>query len=87
MVVKVRSLEWFEENAFRDDDGDYWKTMELRDAHNEMRIGTVSEVEGKYVPKKVIGKVLKHINQDFYNKHKWIVEEILTQNEYPEYFL
>lgn len=83
-LVILQPLEWFKENAYEDEVGDYWKSKE--DAN---RCVQHAEPDNWYMSPSSIGKGI--IDLDEYgppkNCRKWCTLEKVTKENYPEYFL
>jgi hypothetical protein len=83
-LVKLKPLEFFEANAFKDHDGDYWKTKEYRDYFDKNH----TELEDSYaVYPKNIEKGYMEIPEYVVQINKWAIERVLNIIDDPEYFL
>ena len=87
MVVRIKPFRWFIENAVEDDEGDFWENEEAKNDYYNSRKESVLNESLSYISKKQTGKILMNVSLDFYNNHIWAIEEVLTQDEYPECFL
>jgi len=74
MIVKLKPLSWFKENAFEDKEGDFWSANDK--GTNEY-----------YVPKTFVNTVLFNVTPQGYEAFRWAVDKILTKEDYPEYFV
>jgi len=82
----MQSLEWFEKNAFKDMDGEFWETEKLRDQYNkgeEYEIPWNNEDLEPAIPAKICGGIWIIDTE----KKMWGVKIVLTVEEYPEYFI
>ena len=84
MIVQFHSLKWLQANAWEDDTDDYWPNEE---AFTEWEATTMLATElDQWVAYDEIGKVLDLKSSQSGGNTKWAYT-ILTQEEYPEYYL
>ncbi len=78
----IQNLEWFQENAFIDSEGNFWEYEE--DAIVFENYENITRWD-KIIYNEDIGKILDkdNLNEDFY----WAVKMIVTSENHPEYFL
>ena len=84
ILVKLKPLEWFKENAFKDHDGDFWKTLQARRQFDNYHQD----------PPNDYAMYSHNIERGFmeYEAHiakaqSWAIERVLTKENDPEYFL
>ncbi len=83
--VRFRSVDWFKENAWEDFDGDYWPTEE------DYKLWDKDSSDEDYILSKWImwqdaGKIVSYKEYEKINP-AWGIEEEITKEEYPEYYL
>ena len=88
MKIKLKPLDWFKQNAFKDKDGDFWATAESRNSYNNGN-GKVSNllIKHTYVTKRIINAPFLSVDAEVYENIAWAVATIITKREYPEYFI
>ena len=84
MLVKLKTLKWFEQHAFKDHDGDYWETASNRDYFDVFH--TKSTNTYAIYPHN-IEKGFMEYEPHIARIQSWTIERILTKENGPEYFL
>ena len=84
-IYKLKPLEWFKLNTFKDDDGDYWESeYYFNEWSNDMNKGNL-----KYIDSGAVQLEVLNIDKDFImvTQVDWGTEYEITRETYPEYFL
>ncbi len=82
-IIKYHPLEWFEQHAFKDHDGDYWKHKDDRNHYDKFHNSPIYEnapasiyyVEG---PIELFG---------IFDEYQWAIEKVYNKEENPELFI
>ena len=93
MKIRVQPQEWFEKNCYKDDEGDWWENKETADIYFKNQGKTEHEQYEKflYFGDEVdrgdkFGKVVD-VDVDEKISWEWAVQEYITKEKYPEYYL
>ena len=93
--VRIQPLSWFEENAHKDNDNDYWENEETAGIYFKYQMQEKIDIAdyekffytGTHVsPELTYGKVID-VDNFYKSSWEWAVQEYITQDKYPEYFL
>ena len=89
--IRVQPLEWFKKNCYKDKENDWWKNKEDAEIFfKNMRVADIEKYE-KFLffgmpDRKNFGNV---VDADVLEKEnwEWAVQEYITIEDYPEYYL
>ena len=84
-LYQVQSLEWFKENAFQDNDGDFWEEEKEKDIWN----GTNHSGQDRYckiIDHEDAGQIITEA-YSWYPKSTWAIKYEITKKTHPEHFL
>ena len=91
-AIKLKSLEWFEENAFLDHDGDYHPNEKDRDYYDKRH--QMPMRDGKLYYKSVYRKnirenimYIRKYDEEQIHLYKWALEKVLYPETDPQYFI
>jgi len=92
-AIKLKPIEWFEENAFLDHDGDYHPTKDDRYYYDNYH-SMPKDGNGKLYYKSIYSKnildrimyIIKYESEKL-ELYKWGIEEIYTPETHPQYFI
>jgi len=88
MLVKLKPLNWFKQNAFVDKEGDFWVTEELRNCYDSVHKRLLDIKDTRIcVTRDSASALFSHVDKDDYKNLVWAIDKILTKEEYPEYFI
>lgn len=81
-VLKLQSLQWFEENAYQDESGDFWVNEE------EYLLPPNTKRGGwKVILLSTLLQSVIHVDEDKIEIYKWGAIEIYNHIDNPEYFI
>lgn len=91
MIVKVlfKPRLWFECNAYKDVDGEYWETFSLCDNYDigkKFNASFTGEELDVAIPNLVLGSVWQ-LPEDQVKNKMWGIEEVYTPETHPEHFI
>jgi len=89
-IIKIKPLSWFQENAYKDDHGDWWESEEIcdnweTDNWSSKDTGTFGDLLWVYAHN--IGTTFNMDNNYPGYKIDWAIEKEYTKEEYPEFYL
>ena len=84
VLVRYQPKDWFEKNAFKDSNGDYWPTEEF--FHKYYNAAMLFTAEDDFILSNNINKI-KLIHEIEYDSEKWGIKEVLSKEDYLEYFI
>jgi len=91
MLVRIKPLEWFEENAFSDEDGDFWPNEKDRDLFNQCEVmeipDEVREYNTHHLNSLVIKNKILHIDSKNLDDIMWGVEKVLDPEKDSMYYV
>ena len=87
-LYQLQSLEWLEENAYKDLDGDWWIRKEAYKSHEKAGMEMYDDSELLYEPNAgallTQAEYLKESEQSYFD---WAIRIVYTRQSHPEYFL
>jgi len=86
MLVKLKPLKWFQENAFKDHDGDYWETESNKDHFDTFHIKSPNTNTYAMNPYNIENGFMEY-DPHIAKIQSWAIEKELTKENDPEYFL
>ena len=84
MLVKLKPIEWFQKNAFKDHDGDYWKTLQARKHFDEYHQAQPNAYA--IYPHNIEKGFIKY-DPHIAKIQSWAIERELTKENDSEYFI
>ena len=89
--VKLKSLSWFQENAFEDADGDFWSNKKDRDLFNECEVlevpDDVREYDTHHLNRHVIKDNIFRIDPKNLDGVMWGIEKVLDPQKDSMYYI
>ncbi len=82
MFIRFRSIDWFKKNAWQDFDDDWWPSQE----HYELWDKDSTDELSKWIMGRDVGEVVSYYDY-ISNNPQWGIDEVITEEKYPEYFL
>ncbi len=85
----LKSLEWFEENSYRDSTGVFWKSKKLRDMYENDELNRADMNESEYIFELSINTDGIYIDSEspYVKSFMWGVDKIYDPETNPEYFI
>ena len=87
-LYQLQSLEWLEENAYKDQDDDWWINKEAFEAHENAGLEDYDDSELVYEPQ--VGTLLtqaEYLKERKESNFDWAIRIMYTRQSHPEYFL